>query len=237
MFSNLIKAFRATGAQPSPKDLAKSVCVVAIQKPGTGDKGFALGNGVFLRKDIVLTCLHNIQGADEVLAVNYKGQKAWGQMAAYSKDLDSAIIKLDTSLACKTAEIGGDTEDYLHDMKANMVTYYHGAQRGDALGKPAIYPVGIDKGVEEGLHIPHNSIRRTFASSKTITHGYSGSPIYDSRGLLSSLACSVIFNYETFQGVTPHRLADFVAQALEKIDGPTAQHSSNKAFDNKHGLG
>lgn len=233
MIAQLKDVFTAYTKKMAENDLKKSVCIVTIDQNHKMEGKFGFGNGVFLRRDLVLTCLHNMEDMDEALITDHKFKKSWAKIIAEDSDLDSAILQLEKPLHGKSAQIGGDTEDFLRGMDARMVTFYHGRQRGQYIGKPAAYPAGIHQEIEDELRIPHDSIRRTFASSHPVVKGFSGSPIFDSRGRLSSLACSWIFNDQTLQGVTPHRLAAFIHRTIEAMPAPAPL---NKAFDNQHAL-
>jgi hypothetical protein len=172
MISILKDIFHAQAQKLAENGLKKSVCIVTVDQRHKVEDSYGFGNGVFLRQDMVLTCLHNMSGMEEALITDHKHNKSWAHPIAYDRDLDSIILQLERPLKGKPAQIGGDTEDFLRNMNARMVTFYHGKQRGQLIGAPTAYAAGIDQRIEKALRIPYNSIRRTFASSHPVLKAF-----------------------------------------------------------------
>lgn len=172
------------------------------------------GNGVFLRRDMILTSLHIVEGAEIVYATGgdrFIGSTEWGR-APYAADasLDLAILKLKFPMKVRPALLGGDNYDHLADRKGWLVTYF--------TGEATSHPAGRDAAFEEAINVPKDiALRCAFSSALEIKKGYSGSPVFDSCGRLSTIACSVLNADPTlFFGPTPHRVSAFVRQVLDR---------------------
>lgn len=211
MLTRLKSLFSSSTPRANIRAMADSVCGLTAYESIKGNLA-RKGHGVVLRSGLVLTCLHVVGNSEIIYATDAGGRiaaSAWkNNIYAYDVDLDLAVVAFDHARIGRPAKIGGDTEEYLNDMRGWLVTRFSGPATAHAIGYHAEF--------EEALNIPKEiAIRRTYLSDHDIQHGYSGSPIFDSRGRLSSLACALVLSDRNVQGPPPHRLAGFVQKVFD----------------------
>lgn len=178
-----------------------------------------MGHGAFILPDVVVTSWHVLQGAKDVVIHNSEGVSArilkGSSLNKRNVDLDLAIAEISRPLT-RHPIFYGDTADYLTDMKGFLVHSY--------TGEASIHKVGIDP-TRVLTDLALNGLGRNFLTDHEIGPGYSGSPVFDSRGRLSSI---LIGNLHTefdnraapagtfsFMGAAPHRLANFIRTTLD----------------------
>lgn len=202
---------------PEERQRLDSVCTIEVWSGENGHQG----NGVFILPDVVATAWHVLKGAKDPVFINNDGEEARllsGGIRKFNSELDLAVVELDRSL-CRTPVNYGDTDDHLKDMKGTLVTRF--------TGKATAHKIGMDlsRSTMDSL-ANRNGAVRNFVSDQLCGPGYSGSPIFDSRGRVCSIITqgqwerqqdfdeSNSFSYES-AGPAPYRFAGFIKQALD----------------------
>lgn len=202
--------------------LLNSVCSV---NTSTGAESFG-GQGVLVMPDFLLTSWHVIEGAKNVTVTGAQGKSARVvQGSPYnrkSSSLDLAFVELTSPISSDVATFS-DTTDHIREMKGFLVTMF--------TGKAAYHTAGLDSSrvsvdarlMGDGMPI------RNFLTTVNTGPGYSGSPVFDSRGKLASVLngrhkFTDDADFPTpkgtysFYGPSPHRMAGFIRHCLDKIN-------------------
>lgn len=197
--------------------MKEAVCSIETKK----SKGIYGGHGVFILPDVVVTAWHVIKGAKDTVFINGRGEEAGilsGGIKKFNTELDLAIVELDRTL-CKKPAIYGDTDAYLNDMKGTLVTRFTGPATAHATG------VHTSRMVFDYV-VNSKGAMRNFQSEIKCGPGYSGSPVFDSRGRVCTILSQGQWENQNdydadkswsknFAGPAPYRFAGFIKQSLD----------------------
>lgn len=218
-FNRIIEAFSGPSdpEQERLQAIKNSVCAIQSVK----GEYVRSGHGVFILPDVVVTAWHVLRGGKDPVFINTAGQEAHIKsdgLKKFNAEIDIAIVELDRSL-CKTPAIYGDTDEYLKDMKGTLATRFTGAATLHAAGlyeeRAAFDYLGNNKGA-----------MRNFKLDIKCGPGYSGSPVFDSRGRVCTLISQGQWDNpldhandaswsRNFAGPAPYRFASFIKQSLD----------------------
>lgn len=221
--------------------LMGTVCSISGHK---GNKYEIKGHGVFIRPNLVLTCWHVLQGNKDLVFSNDAGETASMEFGSRfnrkMEEHDLATVKISRPLSSTPIKIAGNA-DHLLDRRGTLATRFN--------GRPGLYNVGVhedvsaryiresmdellDKSVfgrlaNAGLQGVYTELfnnatggnNAAYITDKPMRPGYSGSPVFDSRGRLASLVSAIPAEHveqgsRIFYGATPARLKGFIESVL-----------------------
>jgi tetratricopeptide (TPR) repeat protein len=208
-------------AQESLPNLVKRVkpAVVAIATYDANGEALMTGSGFFLRPGQVVTNLHVIRGAvrAEIKTLDGKGKiLPVNGTLAIDEEGDLALLSVENAMErSRTSELASELPD-------EGETIF-------VIGNPLKLEGSVSDGIVSAVREVPNSYR-IIQITAPISHGNSGSPVFNQRGQVVGVVTVKVTNGQNINlAIAAARVAQLTAGKLQPLAGPTGKGKGDVA--------